>query len=377
MFKEKKDILFLVLFTLTGLLYYPAGIVKYIVLSIISAIMFVYTKGNKKDYYVVLFHVAFYIVLGTILALIQKNFVFDSFKQILIYLSSGFIAINYFNLYGEEKTEKLQDLQLYGMCIGYTILYISINKFHTITWESHVYAFIFGFFALAYICQKKWPQAVLAIIYMLIDNKRITNLSLMVALMVVIVFMIIKNEKVRIIIYKVFKVFLFVVPIMWIYVCKFDVLQNVFGISDAFTTDRLSIWNTVKKFYTVSPLFVGKGIGFILDWMSREGIFGLKNIHNDFLATYIELGFIGYILWLITFLITLKYIEKKTNYELSFIALSFIVYFFVHFLTDNIYIYISFLLPFYIVLLSLIFGKDKTNFSKILNGKLLDRKRKN
>ena len=146
-----------------------------------------------------------------------------------------------------------------------------------------------------------------------------------------------------------------------------NILTDVFGITDSFTTWRFSIWKSIEKYYEFSLLYTGKGLGWVLNWMKLNDIFNLKNLHNDFLTAYIELGFIGYIFWLLSFVIILHRIEKTRGLNHACITISFFVYMFVNFLTDNIYIYISFLLPFYIVVLSLVFGHDNIEFIKILH----------
>ena len=366
---NKKDILLLVIFTITSLLFKPTGIEKYIILSVISVLLFIYNRGNKKEYYIILTHAFVYISIGLLFALINNCLSYETLKQALLYLSSGFIAINYFSFYGEENTQKLMDLQLYGMCIGYTILYVIFHKGLSLTWESHIYAFIFGFFVLAYICQKKYLQAVIAIVFMIVDNKRIADLALFASLILVLVFALIRNDKYRKIFYMMCCVLLVVAPVVWIYLNANNILTDVLGITDSFATWRFSIWKSIEKYYEFSPLYLGKGLGWVLSWMSKNGIFGLKNLHNDFLTAYIELGFIGYIVWLLSFVIMHYRIEKTKGLKYACISIVFFAYMFVNFLTDNIYIYISFLLPFYIVVLSLLYGHDGCEFLKIIDNK--------
>lgn len=76
----------------------------------------------------------------------------------------------------------------------------------------------------------------------------------------------------------------------------FDVLEHM-GID---TSGRADIYNAVDKFYKFSPAFMGRGIGFLTYQLSTNMHVGVTSVHNDFLQYFIDLGFWGYILWLLS-----------------------------------------------------------------------------
>ncbi len=66
------------------------------------------------------------------------------------------------------------------------------------------------------------------------------------------------------------------------------------------TSGRAAIFRGIDQFYTFSPTFLGQGMGFLTYQLNENLSLGVGAIHNDFLQFYIDLGFIGYILWLLS-----------------------------------------------------------------------------
>lgn len=127
--------------------------------------------------------------------------------------------------------------------------------------------------------------------------------------------------------------------VAYIFVIKaglFEYLEDS-GIVD--TNGRAEMYSIVSKYYEVTPSFVGNGIGFLiytLDQLHIQNIVGISTVHNDFLQFYIDLGFFGYIFWLISmsFLRT-KYFGRKEDSESAMISCMLIAYLFGTSVTDN------------------------------------------
>ncbi len=66
------------------------------------------------------------------------------------------------------------------------------------------------------------------------------------------------------------------------------------------TNGRMDIYNAVDKYYEFSPEFLGNGIGFLTYQLNTNMNVGVASVHNDFLQYFIDLGFWGYIIWLIS-----------------------------------------------------------------------------
>lgn len=87
--------------------------------------------------------------------------------------------------------------------------------------------------------------------------------------------------------------------IVWIYTGLFDWLESI-GVS---TSGRNWIYSQIRDYYQMSPLYMGKGAGFVARAFS-DGVIDLTargytvgDIHNDYLRQYIEFGFLGCLVW--------------------------------------------------------------------------------
>lgn len=133
----------------------------------------------------------------------------------------------------------------------------------------------------------------------------------------------------------IFSVLLVVLLIGYIAIIKLDVfaLLEKAGID---TSGRVTIYNAVDKFYEFSPEFLGNGIGFLTYQLSTNMNVGVSSVHNDFLQYFIDLGFWGYILWLVSMtLVRVCYFGKKGKVENGIIALALSIYLVIVSSTDN------------------------------------------
>ena len=128
---------------------------------------------------------------------------------------------------------------------------------------------------------------------------------------------------------------LVVILIGYVAIIKLDVfsLLEKAGID---TSGRVTIYNAVDRFYEFSPDFLGNGIGFLTYQLSSNMSVGVHAVHNDFLQYFIDLGFWGYILWLITMtIVRVCYFGKKGKVENAITTLSLIIYLVIVSSTDN------------------------------------------
>lgn len=105
---------------------------------------------------------------------------------------------------------------------------------------------------------------------------------------------------------------------------------------------RNIIYDYFRKFARFSPLYMGRGVGFVtrqFDYTTRSDLYNMvsiKALHNDLLKMYIEIGFIGFCIWTVWWLVRKpKLLMKKYGVEKAFICLLFIVFSFVLYTTDN------------------------------------------
>lgn len=112
----------------------------------------------------------------------------------------------------------------------------------------------------------------------------------------------------------------------------FELLEKA-GIN---TSGRVGIYNAVDEFYEFNPGFLGNGIGFLTYQLNTFIKIGVAAVHNDFLQYYIDLGFWGYIIWLISMiLMRVWYFGKNGNVENAIITFMLTVYLIIVSSTDN------------------------------------------
>ena len=128
---------------------------------------------------------------------------------------------------------------------------------------------------------------------------------------------------------------LVLILIGYVWIIKLDVfaLLEKAGID---TSGRVVIYNAVSKFYDFSPEFLGNGIGFLTYQLSTNMSVGVSAVHNDFLQYFIDLGFWGYILWLVSMiLVRVCYFGSSGKIDGAIIAFALSVYLVIVSSTDN------------------------------------------
>ena len=129
------------------------------------------------------------------------------------------------------------------------------------------------------------------------------------------------------------------------------------------TSHRLDVYPQLAVHIPENYL-LGRGLGTaneLLAEILEPWLYGwFENPHNDLLKIFVELGAIGIVLFLVSYLVVFKIAEKKiTQRALSQLFVTF-VYFVLLMTTDNVSIYILFLVPMHSICLALL-GEKKEN----------------
>jgi len=112
----------------------------------------------------------------------------------------------------------------------------------------------------------------------------------------------------------------------------FELLEKA-GIN---TSGRVEIYNAVDEFYEFNPGFLGNGIGFLTYQLNTFMSVGVASVHNDFLQHFIDLGFWGYIIWLVSMtLVRVWYFGRKGNADNAIITFILTIYLIIVSTTDN------------------------------------------
>lgn len=112
----------------------------------------------------------------------------------------------------------------------------------------------------------------------------------------------------------------------------FTALENA-GVD---TSGRAYIYSHVDGYYRFSPSFVGNGIGFLTYRLNEVDLLGVSTVHNDFLQFYIDLGFFGYILWLLSMtVLRTAFFGRKGDGETAIVTTLLVTYLIIVSSTDN------------------------------------------
>ena len=102
------------------------------------------------------------------------------------------------------------------------------------------------------------------------------------------------------------------------------------------TSGRAYVYAHVNEYYRFSPAFVGNGIGFLTYQLNEVVSLGVSAVHNDFLQFFVDLGFFGYILWLLSMtVLRTAYFGRDEDGETAAVTASLILYLLIVSATDN------------------------------------------
>lgn len=119
----------------------------------------------------------------------------------------------------------------------------------------------------------------------------------------------------------------------------FQYLEERLGVN---TMGRVAMFTNLEPYYDISLTYMGRGTGFerFVDWASgqvyrtpqREAM----QIHNDFLRMYLNIGFIGYWVWIWSYLfVRLRYWFHQGGKHAGCLFFGICIYCFVLYATDN------------------------------------------
>lgn len=214
--------------------------------------------------------------------------------------------------------------------------------------ELHELAYILGLYIIIYILSDKGGTLIrnkflflLSCICFIISWKRIGILSLTLALLYYTLFRL-KGKKASFMDIKISGFIGFLLCIFYIYFIisgKFVYLMKSLKID---LMGRDIIYSYFKYFTKFSIMFFGYGSGFVsrqFDYTTINDLYNMisiKAVHNDLFKMYIEIGFIGYVLWIYWWLIKKpNLLYNKFGLNKALFCFVLICYSFVIYTTDN------------------------------------------
>ena len=133
--------------------------------------------------------------------------------------------------------------------------------------------------------------------------------------------------------------FIFTATILLLFAYIVSVKLNLFTWLEQFgieTSGRSSIYLFIDGYYRFAVDFLGQGMGFVTYLLNEVYSVGVNSIHNDFLQFYIDLGFCGYLFWLLsmTFLRS-RFFSRNGQWKNRIVVLAVMMYVIVISSTDN------------------------------------------
>ena len=331
-----------------------AGIKKYVVVIVIGIVFFFLGKRKKWSADIVAcvaLPVVIYVFLGSLSALISVNIQSETLKVILYKLVPLFFSICMFFCY-QNDLEHMVHIQFLGSCLAYKI-FDAPFVYTLTTWES-VYAFTFGIFVIYYAYRKNWRMFALAVFFLILGEKRIGILAAVAALCVMLLAKTFRyNMKLILGIWGVIITAIYA----YLYAIYSGAMEAFCWAANINTNGRVEIYSRMANEFEFSFGHLGKGLGTVEYLLEHWNVAMYGNLHNDLLKIYIELGFLGFLIYLLSFGVLFYYIGKRIGNSRSCFLLGLIVYTMLVFATDNISIYMIYLIPLYSVMLAVV-GKQ-------------------
>ena len=299
-----------------------------------------------------------YLIIGCFNAIIGANISMVTVKTVVFWLLPLLFA---FSLYIYKKNDfwHIVDAEFIGSCLAYLAINARFLRYY-LKVES-IFSFAFGAFFLYYVSKKRWGYAAVAFWFLFITDKRITILSAFVGVMIRLFLKLFRNNK-KIVYFIWGSVIALINVYLWL-ICsgKFEYYTKGIGIN---TNGRTEMYTQLMEWFEQPVFLVGKGLGIVETLLKAWNIRTFANLHNDLLKFYVELGIIGLILFLLSYVVTFYLAERRFGEEKMCMMLTLSIYSMTLFATDNVSIYILYLIPYYSILFAILSPNQRDNTRK-------------
>ena len=230
--------------------------------------------------------------------------------------------------------------------------------------------FGFGILLLYYLFEGKeehWRRfyIIASVFYIITGFKRILFLAFAVAFLYLLVVRK-KSKNLQKKLSIAIGVALIAVSLGYVIVIKTDIWFTIMDSLGINLMGRKRLYNHVKKYYEISPVFMGIGFGRVSKILEIVEVTGNRRLHSDVLRFYIELGMPVFLLWCaVTYIFTYNFFRKNYSLSSARVYLAATLFMFVTFLTDNTIEKFCPMIAWHILPLSMIL-KDKEAFAESL-----------
>ena len=299
-----------------------------------------------------------YLAIGCFNAIIGANISVVTVKTVVFWLLPLLFAFSLYT-FKEKDFWHIVDAEFIGSCLAYLVINARFLRYY-LKVES-MFSFAFGAFLLYYLYKKRWGYATVAFWFLFITDKRITLLAAFAGLMIMLFLKLFRNNK-KIVYFIWGAIIALINTYLWL-ICsgKFEYYTKGIGIN---TNGRTEMYTQLIEWFDQPIFFVGKGLGIVETLLEAWNIRTFANLHNDLLKFYIELGIIGLAIFMISYGVTFYLAERRFGEEKMCMLLTMSVYSMALFATDNVSIYILYLIPYYSILFAMFLPNQKAGIRK-------------
>ena len=352
------QLIYLLLFTQFAGLMRQAGMSKYIIFTLFLIPMLVFgEKKMKPRNAFILMPPLVYVTLGLVSSAASGFFDFYSVKMGLLVIFPAVFALI---LYEKGFFEGIDICQT--VFLGYVLYNIYFSYLFHITESTR--AFVYGMFAIYFLAQKNWFFCAFAILMCVFSDKRIALMgmiavfcfSLAASLLLKLCRRISRKK-----LWIAFGVFCTALAYVIAFLVHSGGMIALFEKVHIDPWGRQTIWGVFRQFADINVGFTGHGLGFVSSkleelrvWMVDERWF--QNLHCDYYRGYIELGFLGFGMWIISYFRSFYKLteEARDDNTVLVFAFSAIAYTFMIYITDNVLNYLEYWLPLNLMLLDMV-----------------------
>lgn len=347
--------------------FFDAGGAQKYAAALVFCVIFLFLGRKKKWSADVLLCVGIpavaYVLLGAFSTLLSASAQIMTVKIMMYTLVPLLLAFSMYTFYGENM-EQIVNMQFLGCLLAYA-LFDAPTFIKIFRWES-VFAFSFGIFALYYAYTKKWKPFVIAVLFMLFAEKRIAILAILAALFVMGMMWIFRqSKKLAMIIWGVVGGAVY----LYIYLIYSGAIEAFCWGANINTNGRVEMYSRMANEAEFSLAYLGKGLGVVENLLEHWNILTYVNLHNDLLKFYVELGFIGLLIYLLSYGVMFYLAEKKFDSSKMSFLLVLSVYTMLMFTTDNVSIYMLYLVPLYSTFFAVLASKKTETKKRVLYDK--------
>lgn len=331
-----------------------AGVKKYAVAIVycMMLLFFVRKKQWSADVLCLGIPAVVYMILGSFAGIMHGSYQFDTVKIMLYGILSFALAFSMYAYYGKDM-KRIVDIQFWGSCVVYlslTIVYM-VTRFARV--ES-TFAFVFGIFTIYYAYQKRWKMFAFSTVFMYLADKRIVLLAVVASLFVISILWLFRHDKKLaflswgVVIGGIF---------LYIYLITSGTLEAFCWGANINTNGRVEMFGRMANEFSTG-LF-GNGLGVVEHILACWDIDVFANLHNDLLKFYIELGILGFLMYLFSYFVLYHLVAKNFGNSKMCFVLGISIYTIFLYATDNVSIYVMYLLPMYSVLFSVLLSEEQ------------------